>query len=85
MQRQIMNEPLHTSDSTQVNSADKVNLSVDIDRELLEQISHLTGDPSKVVEVALRQWLRGDRRYEDDLVRHLPRNPKIPPKGEWND
>ena len=66
-------------------SADKVNISVDIDRELLDQISHLTGDPGKVVEVALRQWLRGDRRYEDDLVRSLPRNPKVPPKGEWND
>lgn len=65
--------------------ADKVNISVDIDRELLDQISHLTGDPGKVVEVALRQWLRGDRRYEDDLVRSLPRNPKVPPKGEWND
>jgi hypothetical protein len=65
--------------------ADKVELSVHIDRELLNQLGHLTSDPSKVIEVALRQWLRGDRRPEDDLVRHLPRNPAVPPKGEWND
>jgi hypothetical protein len=80
-----MNEPLPTAHDTILSSSDKVHLSVEIDRELLDQISHLTGDPSKVVEVALRQWLRGDRRNEDDLVRHLPRNPKVPPKGEWND
>ncbi len=66
-------------------SAEKVDLSVQIDKELLDQVSHLSSDPSKVIDVALRQWLRGDRRYEDDLVRHLPRNPTVPPKGEWND
>lgn len=74
--------PLSDRPTTQ---ADKVELSVNIDRELLNQLSHLTSDPSKVIEVALRQWLRGDRRPEDDLVRHLPRNPTVPPKGEWND
>ncbi|MFQ4135319.1 hypothetical protein PGN35_003280 [Nodosilinea sp. PGN35] len=66
-------------------SAEKVDLSVKIDRDLLDQVTHLSSDPSKVIDVALRQWLRGDRRYEDDLVRHLPRNPTVPPKGEWND
>lgn len=66
-------------------SADKVDLSVQIDKDLLDQVTHLSADPSKVIDVALRQWLRGDRRYEDDLVRHLPRNPAVPPKGEWND
>ncbi|MFZ4640624.1 MAG: hypothetical protein ACOYMP_09515 [Nodosilinea sp.] len=66
-------------------STEKVELSVQIDRELLNQVNHLTSDPAKVIEVALRQWLRGDRRPEDDLVRHLPRNPTVPPKGEWND
>lgn len=66
-------------------SADKVDLSVQIDKDLLDQVTHLSADPSKVIDVALRQWLRGDRRYEDDLVRHLPRNPTVPPKGEWND
>jgi hypothetical protein len=66
-------------------SAEKVDLSVQIDKELLDQVTHLSADPSKVIDVALRQWLRGDRRYEDDLVRHLPRNPTVPPKGEWND
>ncbi|HSM83644.1 MAG TPA: hypothetical protein VLS96_18295 [Nodosilinea sp.] len=66
-------------------SAEKVDLSVQIDKDLLDQVTHLSSDPSKVIDVALRQWLRGDRRYEDDLVRHLPRNPTVPPKGEWND
>jgi hypothetical protein len=80
-----MNEPLSTANQAPSSASHKVDLSIQIDQELLDQISHLTSDPSKVVEVALRQWLRGDRRYEDDLVRHLPRNPTIPPKGEWND
>ncbi|NMF85323.1 MAG: hypothetical protein EA342_19005 [Leptolyngbya sp. LCM1.Bin17] len=66
-------------------SSEKVELSIQLDKELLDQVGHLTQDPSKVIEVALRQWLRGDRRYEDDLVRTLPRNPTVPPKGEWND
>jgi len=66
-------------------ASDKVELSVQIDRELLNQVNHLTSDPAKVIEVALRQWLRGDRRPEEDLIRHLPRNPTVPPKGEWND
>ncbi|MGB3135885.1 MAG: type II toxin-antitoxin system CcdA family antitoxin [Nodosilinea sp.] len=66
-------------------SAEKVDLSVQIDKDLLDQVTHLSSNPSKVIDVALRQWLRGDRRYEDDLVRHLPRNPTVPPKGEWND
>lgn len=65
-------------------SSDKVELSVQLDRELLDQVNHLTSDPSKVIEVALRQWLRGGRR-EDDLARPLPYNPVVPPKGEWND
>ena len=33
---------------------DKVELSVQIDRELLDQVKHLTPDPAKVIEVALR-------------------------------
>jgi hypothetical protein len=66
-------------------SVDKVNLSIQIDAELLEQINHLTKDPSKVIEVAVRQWLRGGARRDDDLTRTLQRNPPVPPRGEWND
>ncbi|MBF2048292.1 hypothetical protein [Leptolyngbya sp. 7M] len=62
----------------------KVSVSIQIDAELLEQISHLTSDPSKVIEVAVRQWLGGSRR-DDDLTRTMRRNPPVPPKGEWND
>ncbi|MBD2106003.1 hypothetical protein [Nodosilinea sp. FACHB-13] len=75
----------HSASSSGERSAEKVDLSVQIDKDLLDQVTHLSPDPSKVIDVALRQWLRGDRRYEDDLVRHLPRNPTVPPKGEWND
>ena len=64
---------------------DKVNLSIQIDADLLEQIGHLTSDPSKVIEVAVRQWLGGGSRRDDDLTRSMRRNPPVPPKGEWND
>ncbi|MBD1870225.1 hypothetical protein H6F95_23620 [Cyanobacteria bacterium FACHB-471] len=65
--------------------SDKVKLSIQMDAELLDQISHLTNDPSKVIEVAVRQWLRGGARRDDDLTRTLQRNPPVPPRGEWND
>lgn len=66
-------------------SPEKVDLSIQIDAELLNQISHLTNDPSKVIEVAVRQWLRNGARRDDDLTRTLQRNPPVPPRGEWND
>jgi hypothetical protein len=64
---------------------EKVELSIHMDAELFDQISHLTSDPSKVIEVAVRQWLRGGARRDDDLTRTLQRNPPVPPRGEWND
>lgn len=66
-------------------ATDKVQISVNIDAGLLDQINHLTSDPSKVIEVAVRQWLRGGNRRDDDLTRSLQRNPPVPPRGEWND
>lgn len=66
-------------------SADKVEISIHLDSELLAQIKHLTNDPSKVIETAIRQWLRGERERDDDLTRVLERNPPVPPRGEWND
>ena len=65
--------------------SEKVELSVRLDPDLLEQIQHLTNDPSKVIEVAVRQWLRNELRRDDELTRTLPRNPPVPPRGEWND
>jgi len=65
-------------------SSEKVELSIHIDAELLDQIKHLTNDPSKVIETAIKQWLRGERR-EDELALGLRRNPPVPPRGEWND
>lgn len=77
--------PFNSSASVNAEASDRVELSIELDRELLNQVSHLSSDPSKVIEVALRQWLRSGRRREDDLTRPLPNNPVVPPKGEWND
>ncbi len=66
-------------------SADKVEISINIDSEVLEQIKHLTNDPSKVIETAIKEWLRGERDVDDELTRTFRRNPPVPPKGEWND
>ena len=67
------------------NTANRVEISIKIDSELLKQLQHLTNDPSKIVETALKQWLRGERETDEDLSRTLRRNPPLPPKGEWND
>lgn len=64
--------------------ADKVEISIHLDAELLDQIQHLTSDPNKIIEVALRQWLRGETQRDDELTRNLYRTP-VPPRGEWND
>ena len=66
-------------------SSDKVEIAIHLDPELLEQIQHLTHDPSKVIEAAIRPWLRGDAGAEAELSRTLPKNPPVPPRGEWND
>ncbi len=66
-------------------TADKEEISIQIDSQLLEQIRHLTNDPSRIIETAIKQWLRGEREPDDDLTRTLRRNPPVPPKGEWND
>lgn len=66
-------------------ASEKVDLSISMDAELLDQINHLTQDPSKVIEVAVRQWLLGTGRRDDDLTRTFRRNPPVPPRGEWND
>jgi hypothetical protein len=76
-----MNEPAVHSQS----SPEKVEISVRLDPDLLEQISHLTNDPSKVIEVAIRRWLKSESSRDDDLTRTLQRNPPVPPRGEWND
>ncbi|MGI0486831.1 hypothetical protein ACN4EK_15425 [Pantanalinema rosaneae CENA516] len=76
-----MNEPLVHSHTT----SEKIELAIHIDSDLLAQIKHLTNDPSKVIEVAVRQWLRNEMRRDDELTRDLQRNPPVPPRGEWND
>ena len=66
-------------------SAEKIEISISLDSETLEQIKHLTSDPSRVIETALKQWLEGERNLDDELSRTFRRNPPVPPKGEWND
>ena len=64
---------------------EKVEVSIQLDSQVLEQIKHLTNDPSRVIEVAIKQWLNGERDSNTDLTRTFRRNPPLPPKGEWND
>ncbi len=69
----------------QERSAEKVEISIHLDSEVLEQIKHLTNDPSRVIETAIKEWLRGERELDRDLTRTFRRNPPLPPRGEWND
>jgi hypothetical protein len=66
-------------------SSDKIRVSIDLDSKILAQIKHLTSDPSKVIETAIKQWLNGERDGDTDLTRTFRRNPPVPPQGEWND
>jgi hypothetical protein len=69
----------------QERSTEKVEISIHLDAEVLEQIKHLTNDPSRVIETAIKEWLRGERELDQDLTRTFRRNPPLPPRGEWND
>ncbi|MBA2747670.1 MAG: hypothetical protein H0U45_02760 [Tatlockia sp.] len=74
-----------TENSIDSNSFDdKVEISIQLDSTLLDQLQHLTKEPSKVIEVAIRQWLRGETQRDDELTRTIGRTP-VPPRGEWND
>ena len=66
-------------------STEKVEISIHLDAEVLEELKHLTNNPSKTIEVAVKQWLKGERAVDGDLTRTFRRNPPLPPKGEWND
>ncbi len=74
-----------TEQLTEQHPPEKIELSIQMDADLLDQINHLTQDPGRVIEVAVRQWLRGGASRDDDLTRSLQRNPPVPPRGEWND
>jgi len=65
--------------------SEKVEVSIQLDSDLLDQLKHLTNDPSRIVETAIKQWLRGERERDDDLTRTFRRNPPVPLRGEWND
>lgn len=57
-------------------TAEKVEIAIHLDSEVLEQIKHLTNDPSRIIETAIKQWLRGEKQPDEDLTRHLRRNPR---------
>ncbi|MEL6493505.1 MAG: type II toxin-antitoxin system CcdA family antitoxin [Cyanobacteria bacterium J06623_7] len=82
-----MNDNRFNDDRTdrEAENIDRVRVSVDLDQEILEQIKHLTNNPSRVIEAAIKQWLRGERNDNTDLTRTFQRNPPVPPQGEWND
>ncbi|KKJ00907.1 type II toxin-antitoxin system CcdA family antitoxin [Prochlorothrix hollandica] len=90
-----MTEPLAQASSTtqqgtgssiaDASQRDKVEMRISIDPDLLEEINHLTQDPSRIIEAALRRWLRGEPQRDEDLARTFSRNVPVPPRGEWND
>ena len=63
----------------------KVEISIHLDSDVLDQIQHLSNDPSRVIETAIKQWLRGERQLDGELSLTFRRNPPVPPRGEWND
>ena len=81
----LNSSPLGASAEQKNTAEEKAEIAVSMDKDLLRQITFLTDDPSKVIEVAVRQWLRGGARRDDDLTRNLERNPPVPARGEWND
>ena len=78
-----MNEQIN--EAKKESSTDKVEISINLDSEVLEQLKLLTNDPSRTIESAIKQWLKGEREVSSDLTRTFRRNPPLPPKGEWND
>lgn len=83
-----MNDELSTSEDKlagESRNSETVRISIDLDSEILDRIKHLTNNPSKVIETAIKQWLNGERDGNTDLTRTFRRNPPVPPQGEWND
>lgn len=83
-----MNDDLNLSEQSErskMRDADKIRVSIDLDSEILERIKHLTDNPSRIIETAIKQWLNGERDGDTDLTRTFRRNPPVPPQGEWND
>ena len=77
-----MNRP---TEEVEQRSNDKVEISINLDSEVIEQLKLLTNNPSRTIENAIKQWLKGERELNSDLTRTFRRNPPLPPRGEWND
>ena len=83
--QQSSNPPNDPKTTREPRLPEKIKVSIDLDSEVLERIKHLTNDPSRVIETAIKQWLNGERDGDTDLTRTFQRNPPVPPQGEWND
>lgn len=79
------NNTMNSNAITSPQASEKVEISIHLDPDVIEQIKHLTNDPSRIIETAIKQWLRGEREPDEDLSRTFRRNPPVPPRGEWND
>ncbi|MDJ0596068.1 MAG: hypothetical protein QNJ72_39820 [Pleurocapsa sp. MO_226.B13] len=82
---QSPSSPFEDRSSPETRDSEKIRVSIDLDSEILDRIKHLTNDPSRVIETAIKQWLNGERDGDTDLTRTFRRNPPVPPQGEWND
>jgi hypothetical protein len=83
--KQSSSPPNENQTDREARLPEKIKVSIDLDLEVLERIKHLTNDPSRVIETAIKQWLNGERDGDTDLTRTFQRNPPVPPQGEWND
>ncbi|MBD2654303.1 MULTISPECIES: hypothetical protein [Synechocystis] len=76
---------MNDNTSASLRDSEKIEVSIQLDSDLMDQIQHLTNEPNRVIEMAVKQWLRGEKQRDDELTRNLRRNPPVPPRGEWND
>ncbi len=68
-------------------SSSRVQVSLELDPQLVAELAEFSDDPSHLVEQALREWLRTQSHsgFEGERSRELRSNPPVPPRGEWND
>ena len=81
----LMPKSMSNNSTSSTQDSDKIEVSIQLDPELLDQIKHLSNEPGRIIETAIKQWLRGEQGRDDELTRTLRRNPPVPPRGEWND
>ncbi len=76
---------LSTNSSNSADDAEKSRKPIELDPGLFAELSEVTNNPTEIIDVAIRQWLQRRAIKEADNSRPLTMNPKVPPRGEWND